>query len=441
MSVKGDQVSTNQPSFQIQFPVAPNAQPQLVVPPQPASPGDQYLKQVAQSSDARTALVCKDLLSPQGRQQAEEWAQQLYPQMLANTQVFMSFGQDAIAEMNSLIDSLLKEVEPVDIPELTAMMRQLNDEMRNIRKKYDVSDDRVRERLEHWTGGIGRFFGHARSLIEALMEDAMSLEQQLDRVTGQLGGKEQQIVRNVHIYDSLYETNEAEIQKLISAIAVMELIRELAASDAAAIVVDAADQADHEKSERKRMLAEFANNMDTKIAEYKNRLFVGWTTSPQVTNMRTLDVGLAQRLDLLINLTIPTMKGTILQWRMLIQAEQGVQMEQVVAGAANEWLTAYTAAGAQAVPLIAQGVQTPTLTPQSITAMAAAIEQQANGIINAYNDGKVKRAEADNAIVEAQKVIADSTNRVSDAIVNKYVEETQATTAASPTPALPLATT
>jgi uncharacterized protein YaaN involved in tellurite resistance len=411
-----------------------------MVPPQPTSPGDQYLHQAAQSADARSALVCKDLLTPQARQQAEQWAQRLYPQMLANTQVFMAFGQDAIAEMNSLIDSLLKQVEPVDIPQLTAMMRQLNDEMRNIRQKYDVSDDRVREKLEHWTGGIGRFFGHARSLIEALMEDAMSLEQQLDRVTGQLGGKEQQIVRNVHIYDQLYETNEAEIQKLISAIAVMELIRDLAANEAAGITVDASNEADHEKSERKRMLAEFANNMDTKIAEYKNRLFVGWTTSPQVTNMRTLDVGLAQRLDLLINLTIPTMKGTILQWRMLIQAEQGVQMEQVVAGAANEWLTAYAAAGAQAVPLIAQGVQTPTLTPQSITAMAAAIEQQANGIIDAYNDGKAKRTEADQAIVEAQRVIADSTNRVSDAIVNKYVEETQATTAAAPSPTLALTT-
>ena len=194
-----NQSSTNQPqpSFAIQFPAAQNAQPQLVVPPQPTSPGDQFLRQVAQSADARTALVCKDLLAPQAHQQAEQWANQLYPQMLANTEIFMRFGQDAIAEMNSLIDSLLREVEPVDIPELTAMMRQLNDEMRNIRKKYDVSDDRVRQRLEHWTGGIGRFFGHARSLIEALMEDAMSLEQQLDRVKGQLGGKEQQIVRNV----------------------------------------------------------------------------------------------------------------------------------------------------------------------------------------------------------------------------------------------------
>lgn len=434
-------MSTNQPSFAIQFPAAPDAQPQLMVPPQPASPGDQFLRQVAQSADSRTALVCKDLLTPQARQQAEQWAQRLYPQMLANTEIFMRFGQDAIAEMNSLIDALLKEVEPVDIPQLTAMMRQLNDEMRDIRKKYDVSDDRVRQRLEHWTGGIGRFFGHARSLIEALMEDAMSLEQQLDRVKGQLGGKEQQIVRNVHIYDRLYETNETEIQNLISAIAVMELIRDLAATEAAGIVVDTTNQADHEKSERKRMLAEFANNMDTKIAEYKNRLFVGWTTSPQVTNMRTLDVGLAQRLDLLINLTIPTMKGTILQWRMLIQAEQGVQMEQVVAGAANEWLTAYSAAGAQAVPLIAQGVQTPTLTPQSITAMAAAIEQQANGIIDAYNEGKVKRAEADKAIVEAQRVIADSTNRVSDTIVNKYVDETQATAGTGTNPALALSPT
>jgi uncharacterized protein YaaN involved in tellurite resistance len=249
----------------------------------------------------------------------------------------------------------------------------------------------------------------------------MSLEQQLDRVKGFLAGKEQQLTRNVHLYDELYATNEQEIKNVIATIAVMEAIHDQAAAMAAEIHVDVNDPSQRDAAERKRMLSEFVNNMEIKITEYKNRLFVGWTTSPQVTNMRTLDVGLAQKIHLLIDLAIPTMKGTILQWRMLIQAGQGADMERVVAASVNEWLTAYAAAGAEAVPRIAEAVQTPTLTPQSIAAMANSIDQQATSIVEAYENGKARRAEVDDAIVAAQRVIQSATARVSDTVVNDLV--------------------
>jgi len=420
-------------NFQIQFPLTPGAGSQLVVPPKPEGQADRFMSQLAGSLDTRKQLVCKDLLSPESLESAQKYAQQLYPQMLDNTQIFMAFGSDAIAGMNRLIDSLLKTVEPVDIPQLAAIMRHLNDEMREIRGKYDVSDSKVRVRLEHWGQGLRKFLGQARSLVEALMEDATKIEQQLDHVKGLLVGKAQQLTRNVGLYDKLYETNEQEIMNVIGAIAVMEIIRELAEQEAQAITVDPTNPADRKNSERKRFLAEFVRNMDVKITEYKNRLFVGWTTSPQVTNMRTLDVGLAQKLDLLMNLTIPVMKGTIVQWRMMIQSMQAAQMEQLVAAAANEWLTAYAQAGSQAVPLIANAVETPTLSPQTIAAMASAVEQQSQEIIDAYQQGKERRAESDSAIVAAQQVIQNATNRVSVTVVDDLVKKAEPLALSAPT--------
>ncbi|MBA3945090.1 MAG: toxic anion resistance protein [Herpetosiphonaceae bacterium] len=414
-------MTTSSGNLQVQFPRPVGVSTQLIVPPSPEGQANEYMMQLAGSQATRQQLICKDLLTGQSLANAQQLAAELYPQMLANTQIFMEFGKDAIAGMNSLIDQLLREVTPVDIPELTALMRDLNNEMRKIRGKYDISDPQTREKLEKWAQGVRGWFGRHKSLLEALMEDAMSLEQQLDRATSRLAGKAQQLVRNVHMYDQLYTTNEQEIMNVIGTIGVMELIRDMATRDVATITVDPNNPGDRLRSERKRLIAEFVNNMEIKIAEYKNRLFVGWTTSPQVTNMRTLDIGLAQKLDLLINLTIPVMKGTILQWRMMIQSQQGAMMEKVVAEAANEWLTAYANAGAQAVPLIAEAVQTPSLTPQTIAAMAGAVEQQAQGIMDAYATGKQRRAEVDDAIVTAQRVIQNATERVSDNVVNDLV--------------------
>lgn len=430
----------NTPAFQVQFPMVPGASTTVSVPPAPQGQADAFFKQTAATAQTREQFACKSLLSGQNLEHAQTYARQLYPQMLNNTQIMMEFGKDAITGMNKLIDKLLKEVGPVDIPELTAIMSDLNNEMRKVRGKYDIADPRVREKLENWGKGLSRFFGQAKSLVESLMQDALRVEQQLDRVKAALVGKEQQILRNVGLYDQLYRTNEQEIMNVIRAIAVMELVRDLAQEEAASIQVDHHNKAERDKSERKRLLADFIQNMDIKITEYKNRLFVGWTTSPQVTNMRSLDVGLAQKLDLLLNLTIPVMKGTIVQWRMMIQAQQGAQMERVVAEAANEWLIAYTNAGAEAVPLIAGAVQTPSLTPQTITAMALSVEQQTQSIIDAYEQGKTNRAEADDAIVKAARVISAATNKISvkiiedqQPVVNELVQKAERLALPAPT--------
>lgn len=406
------------PSFKVSFPMVPSAGATVQVPPAPTSAADPFLSQYAQTQQTRQQLVCKDLLDPQSLEKAHQYARQLFPQMLANTQIMMTFGNDSVAGMNTLITRLLREVEPVNIPQLTEIMRNLNNEMRKIRQKYDVSDDKTREKLEKWAKGIAGFFGRMKSLFEALKEDSMKLEEQIDRVKKELGGSEHQILRNVGFYDQLYVKNEEEVQNVIAAIAVMELLSGMAVEEGRNIVIGAGQQ-DHQKEEYKRNLAHFAHNMEIKIAEYKNRLFVGWTTSPQITNMRDLDVALAQKLDLLMNLTIPVMLGTILQWRMMIQSMQGAQLEQLVAQTANEWLLAYSQAGNQAVPLIASAIETPTLNPTTISAMAAAVEQQSQAILDAYKQGKQRRAENDDAMVKARQIISAATNEISTKIIDE----------------------
>jgi len=108
---------------------------------------------------------------------------------------------------------------------------------------------------------------------------------------------------------------------------------------------------------------------------------------------------------------------------MMVQTQQAADMDRVVAESANEWLTAYSAAAAQVVPMIAEQAQMPSLTPQTIYAMANAIEQQADGIVKAYESGKEKRAQVDDAIVKGQRIIQTATEHVSNTVVNELVGE------------------
>jgi uncharacterized protein YaaN involved in tellurite resistance len=409
-------------AIQVAFPRTDEGSTALVVPSAPETPANTGLVPYAAQPPAETrrTLSCKDLLQGDTHMQAEQEAQQLLEQMLENSQVFMTYGTSALEGVNALVNRLLHEVEPTKIPELTQLMRDLNQEMRGVKRKYDVSDPKVREKYEKWKGGVLRFIGQAKTLVELLMEDVQSIEGQIDKVGRDLTGRQLTLLRNVSYYDVLYEENEAEILKLIYVIGVMELVRDMAAQRAASIEVGDANLGDR-RGEQRAKLAELSSNMEIKIAEYKGRLMVAWATSPQVRMMRTLNVGLAERLNELVCVTIPTMKATILQWRMLMESQDAARMSQVVQEASNEWLQAYAAAGAEAVPMIAEAVQTPTLTPQTIAAMADSVSQQADGIIHAMELGNQRRQEMDVAMIEAQKVLGDATKHVSDALIEHVI--------------------
>ncbi|MGV9001875.1 MAG: toxic anion resistance protein [Candidatus Saccharimonadaceae bacterium] len=378
----------------------------------------------SKSEANRQGLVCKDRLVGQTRQNAEAEAEQLYIAMLDNRQIVATYGSFALEDINQLVDRLLHEVEPQKIPQLTNLMKDLNHDMRGVRRKYDVSDPKVLEKYENFKGGIGRFFGTARTLVELLMEDVSSLEKQIDRISATLEKKSENLFENVEYYDALYDENEAAVSKLIYAIGVLEFTRDVAVREANNIVIGDASLGDR-GAERQARIAGLANQLEIQINEYKGRLFVAWSTSPQVRMMGDLSLSVAIRLRSMLFTVIPTMKATIVQWRLLMETFDGAKMGAVVGEAQNEWLKAYSDAGAKAAPIIAEVANTPTLRPDTMYAMAASIELQADGIIKAIEAGAKQRAAVESAMVEIEPILKNAAQRVSQATIDRIVTRAQ----------------
>jgi uncharacterized protein YaaN involved in tellurite resistance len=167
---------------------------------------------------------------------------------------------------------------------------------------------------------------------------------------------------------------------------------------------------------------------------------VAWSTSPQVRNIRSLHYGLGQRLALLVNLTIPTMKLTIAQWGLLLQANQAAHMQQAVADGANEVLAAYAQASKTTVPQIAKLIQTPTIRPDTILEVAASIDAQAKGIEEAVRFGQQARAEVVTAIVTAQESMSASAQQLNKSVV-ELVTRARKPLELPPAPQLPASVT
>lgn len=359
---------------------------------------------------------CLKMLAPAQAEQARAAASQLMPKMVSDTNLMSSFGTQALDAVNMQVNRIFREIGPVEIPELTAMMQQINDSMRSFRSKYDPTIPQVRDAFNRFMDSIKGVFQRGRDIIEMLFEEARTVEQNLDRVAGQLAEKQRELKRNVVLCDELYKANEQAISQLIGTIAVMEGVRDEGLKALNAIVIDPADPNKRKLEEQRSQLADFVSAMEVRINEFAQRLFVAWSTSPQVRNTRSLHYGLGQRLALMVNLTIPTMKLTIAQWGLMMQAEQAAAMQKTVADGANEVLQAYAQASGRAAGSIAETIQTPTLKPETILEMAVSLDNQADAMISAITYGRKAREEVVGALLAAQASISASTDKLSNTV-------------------------
>jgi uncharacterized protein YaaN involved in tellurite resistance len=70
---------------------------------------------------------------------------------------------------------------------------------------------------------------------------------------------------------------------------------------------------------------------------------------------------------------------------------------------------------------VADVVQTPTLTPQTVNAMAESVAKQAQGIIEAMEQGAQRRAELDEAMIQAKAVLDDTSKQISDMVIDHVI--------------------
>ncbi|WOQ17956.1 toxic anion resistance protein [Raineyella sp. W15-4] len=378
--------------------------------------GGESAADVALPGQAPGQFSCLAMLSATQQEQARSAGKQLFPKMLNNTDLMAEFGNQAIDAVNMQVNRIFRELGPVEIPELTAMMKQINDTMRSFRKRYDPNAPDVREAFDRFMDSVRGVFRRGRDFVEMLFEESRTVEQQLDRIAGQLVDKQRELKRNVVLCDELYRANEQSISQLVGAIAVMETIRDEAAQALQGIVIDPADPDKRDKEELRNRIAEFIQAMEVRVNEFQQRLFVAWSTSPQVRNTRTLHYGLGQRLALLVNLTIPTMKLTIAQWALLLQAQQAAEMQQAVADGANDVLQAYAQASGRTVGEVARTIQTPTLRPETILEVATSLDQQAESMIDAVKYGHQARQDVVNALIAAQHSISQSSDKLAGTV-------------------------
>ena len=350
-------------------------------------------------------------LTPEQQTGIRAKAPQLVDNFLANQNALLDFGKEAVEEVNSTVNHILSEQKKIEIPQVDELLANTNRELNGFVAKYkDISTS---VELEKKPGFFQRLFKQAKNDLQEFYFDSQTIEKKMDSMAASVVKQEEVLARNIVSAELLIENNTKSIENLVGVIAFIEATGQEAAERAKQAQEQIANLAPttveyQVVSEKLARVTEVANILEQQHSEYMSRLYVAWTTTPQMRNLVKVSSDMKQRLGMLRRNTIPTMKLSIAQLGILQQSIKSSQTADAIVNANNAALQMLADTSKEAIPMMERIAQNPTLSVASVTKLAESLVAQNNGIIAAIDEGRQKRRELEAAIVRSAETINDS---------------------------------
>lgn len=350
-------------------------------------------------------------LTPEQQTGIRAKAPQLVDNFLANQNALLDFGKEAVEEVNATVNHILSEQKKIEIPQVDELLANTNRELNGFVAKYkDISTS---VELEKKPGFFQRLFKQAKNDLQEFYFDSQTIEKKMDSMAASVVKQEEVLARNIVSAELLIENNTKSIENLVGVIAFIEATGQEAAERAKQAQEQIANLAPttveyQVASEKLARVIEVANILEQQHSEYMSRLYVAWTTTPQMRNLVKVSSDMKQRLGMLRRNTIPTMKLSIAQLGILQQSIKSSQTADAIVNANNAALQMLADTSKEAIPMMERIAQNPTLSVASVTKLAESLVAQNNGIIAAIDEGRQKRRELEAAIVRSAETINDS---------------------------------
>jgi uncharacterized protein YaaN involved in tellurite resistance len=401
------------PGLKINFDALVGTKPQALPPAQQAM-GELM---VAKQGVIEPVDITRTLLSENDRRGARSAAEQLYADLLKDRAFRGQWGNEVLTPLNSLVSTILKQRENVDYSSVKPYIDEMNAAVEDFKRNHQSGDSQLQQRLQRLWNAASNLVGELRVFAKKLYVDSLNAEQKLDRVAGHLVKRKDLLEQNVLQCGLIIEKNEEATTGLIGVIAVMEQVILVAQenglrlqAEMQALPTGSVERRNKERELEATMLLK--KDYEQRISAFVQRLSIAWTTTPQVERMQTLSYQLAQRIGLLIDLTIPVLKLVVVQIGYLADAEKAADIITDVDAATNAAIDQLGAEMVRVTDKVARAVEAPSLRADTILRMMDAVVRVNNNLVEVEALGRQQRAEVAAAVQTGYLAIIGSEEKL-----------------------------
>ena len=314
-----------------------------------------------------------------------------------STQI-LQYGAAAQNKISEFSDSILDDVRTRNAGDVGELLANLVGQIKSFDATIDGSN----------RGFFEKLFGNAKKEVNTIIARYSKIETNIDTIEKGLDKNRIQLLKDIGIFDELYEKNLSYFKELslyiIAGEKKLEELKNVTLPELKKKAEESGEQLDVQKVQD--MEAQI-NRFEKKIYDLKTTRVISIQMAPQIRLLQNNDAELVEKIQSSITNTIPLWKNQMVLALGINDAKKALKEQQAVTNLTNEMLIKNSETLKQGTIDIAKESERAIVDIETLKKTNANLIETLDTVIKIHEDGRAKRAEAEEELKNIEKELKD----------------------------------
>ena len=357
--------------------------------PDPAPAAQPSIQEKPQTAQQQAAPRLDDSqLTPAERQAIEDFLGKLD---VTNPDHVLLFGADAQKKIADFSDTALEAVQTQDTGEVGDMLINLVSELKGF--ETDAEEPK----------GLRKLFAKAEDKVERMKARYTKVSGNVENIANSLEGYQAQLLKDVAMFDRLYDQNSDYFRQLtLYIIAGEEKLQRVREGEQKALLEAAEKSGDAMDAQKANDLAAQCDRFEKKLHDLKLTRQVSMQMAPQIRLLQNNDSLLVERIQSTLSNTLPLWKSQMVLALGLHHSQQALKAQTAVTDMTHELLRKNAQALKMGTVETAREAERGIIDIETLVETNQSLIDTINEVMQIQQDGRTKRIEAEKTLYQME---------------------------------------
>lgn len=313
-----------------------------------------------------------------------------------STQI-IQYGAKAQAKISQFSDSVLEGVKTKDTGEVGELLAKLVGEIKSF--DSDITSEQK---------GLSKIFHNAKKQLDIISAKYSKISTNVDGIEKQLENHKLQMLKDIAIFDTMYEKNLEYFKEIsLYIIAGEKKLDELRNEVLPELKRKAQESGEQLDAQKVQDMENTINRFEKKIYDLKTTRLISIQMAPQIRLLQNNDAELVEKIQSSITNTIPLWKNQIVLALGINNAKQALESQRAVSDLTNDMLKKNSEILKQGTIDIAQESERAIVDVETLQQTNKDIIDTLDKVIEIHENGRAKRQEAEAQLQDMEKELKE----------------------------------
>ena len=336
-----------------------------------------------------------DLLSSEEKQAIDDFNKKIN---VEDATQILQYGAKAQTKISQFSDSVLENVKTKQTGEVGNLLADLVADI----KSFDSAVS-----TENKTG-LAKLFNSAKKQLDRIIAKYNKVENNIDRVEAELEKHKLQMLKDITIFDTMYDKNLEYFKELSLYIIAGDLkIKELRETVLPALQAKAKETGEQLDVQKVNDMENMINRFEKKIYDLKTTRVISIQMAPQIRLLQNNEAELVEKIQGSLINTIPLWKNQIVIALGINNAKQALGAQKAVTELTNDMLKKNSEILKQGSIEIAEESERAIVDIETLQKTNRDLIETLDKVIEIHENGRTKRAEAEKELENIEKELKE----------------------------------